>query len=82
MEAWLAWQHQAMQEGYFFGVCNYYVYIARRICGRKAYMKQNVIKHKSNLQTLDEMDFALTVAEVPPPKRIPQASLHNNTPGP
>jgi ubiquinone/menaquinone biosynthesis C-methylase UbiE len=36
MEAWLAWQYQAMQEGYFFGVCNYYVYIARRICGRKA----------------------------------------------
>lgn len=36
MEMWLAWQYQAMQEGYFFGVCNYYVYIARRICGWKA----------------------------------------------
>jgi ubiquinone/menaquinone biosynthesis C-methylase UbiE len=35
METWLAWQYQAMQEGYFFGVCNYYVYIVRRICGRK-----------------------------------------------
>ena len=49
MESWLAWQYQAMEEGYFFGVCNYYVYIARRICGRKAYLKQNVIRQKSNL---------------------------------
>jgi ubiquinone/menaquinone biosynthesis C-methylase UbiE len=31
MDIWLAWQYRAMKEGHFFGVCNYYSYIARRI---------------------------------------------------